>query len=741
MATQLADGLPSPVLSRKEGSSWSGDLLGGFAAMLVALPSAIAFGVVVYAPLGPNAASEGALSGVLGTIVLGCVAALFGGTDRLVTAPSAPAAAVLGGLVAELIEPGGAALRPELVPAALAAATFGCGLLQLLFGAVGGGRIIKFIPYPVVSGYLSGVGTMIVIGQLPKLLGSSTVLAPSSWDPVSIAVGFSAALGMFVFPRVTRRIPAVVLTLAFAIALYFCLAVHDPRLLLLEGNARLIGPISSAGGAAAMPLAILHGLTELPKSLLHGALMPVLALAVLLSIDTLKTSVMLDSLTRTRHRSNRELVAQGLANAASALSGGLAGSGATGPTLVNLTSGGRTRLSGFSAGASALLALALWRWIEWVPVPALSGILVVVGVRMVDRSSFRLLVRRSTILDFVVIASVVVAAIAFSLIVAAGVGVGMAILLFLREQVSDSVVRRRARGDERFSKRKRLPEEMDLLRARGATTVIFELRGTLFFGTADQLYSELEPTLATARHVILDLSHVRSVDITAAQLLVQLEQRLADLGAWLVFSGLSGKLPDGQQLESYFHQVGLTRHARQVKVCPELDDALEWVEDRLLSPGPDARREEAAPLPLAGIDLMRGFAASEIAELERCCRELELKAGERLFAGGASGDEIFFVRSGRVRVEFVSAGGVRHHIATFSRGDFLGDLAFLDRQTRTAEAFAETPARLYAMARHRFNELSIREPRVGARVFARLATVLSLRLRQTDGELLALQDD
>ena len=219
---------------------------------------------------------------------------------------------------------------------------------------------------------------------------------------------------------------------------------------------------------------------------LADLLVPDLTLAVLLSIDTLKTCVVTDALTCTRHNSNRELVAQGLGNLASLTIGGVPGAGTMGATLVNISSGGATRLSVIFEGVLALAAfLLLASLIAWVPIAALSGILIVIGVKMFDWSSLHLLRQRSTVLDFAVIVAVIVVAVTVSLIAASAVGIALAILLFLREQIGGSIVRRRTVASQTRSKQMRLPEEMAILEKHGGRAAIFELQGSLFFGTVD----------------------------------------------------------------------------------------------------------------------------------------------------------------------------------------------------------------------------------------------------------------
>ncbi|TAL09839.1 MAG: SulP family inorganic anion transporter, partial [Nitrospirae bacterium] len=195
MTTPVASATPGP-------GTRTGDAWGGLAAMLVALPSAIAFGLLIYSPLGPAYAAVGAMAGILGTIAIGLVAPVFGGTPRLISAPCAPAAAVIAALVLELLDPdspkAGGGLQPEHILLLLALVAVLSGGLQFLFGAIGGGRLIKYIPYPVVAGYLSGVGVLIFLSQVPKLFGlpKGTALltglaSPTFWKVPSVVVGIA----------------------------------------------------------------------------------------------------------------------------------------------------------------------------------------------------------------------------------------------------------------------------------------------------------------------------------------------------------------------------------------------------------------------------------------------------------------------------------------------------------------------------------------------------------------------
>ena len=723
-----------------------GEFWGGLAAMLVALPSAIAFGVTIFSPLGSTWAAQGAIAGILGTIALGFVAPAFGGTNRLITAPCAPAAAVLSAFAIGLMQKGTA---PESALLMIALVSLMSGLLQIGFGLAGLGRLIKYMPFPVVSGYLSGVGLIIIISQVPRFLGVpkgthfwQSLGSPGMWQWQGMVVGGVTVLVMLFATKVTKAVPAAILGLVSGVLAYFALALYYPALLELAGNKLIIGQLggSTEGGFFQAMVGRWKTFGGVNPSDLKFLITPALTLAVLLSIDTLKTCVVLDALTRTRHNSNRELIGQGLGNLASTAVGGMAGSGQMGATLVNLSSGGQTRISGLIEGGLALVAfLILGQFIAWVPIAGLAGILIVVGFRMFDRHSLHLLKSRSTILDFVVIVAVVAVALSVSLIAASAVGIGLAIMLFIREQVGGAVVRRKTYANQMFSKQMRLPDEMEVLTQRGDQAVIFELQGSLFFGTTDQLYTALEPDLKTRKYVVLDMRRVQSVDFTAAHMLEQVQGMLAERDCYLIFSQLPRAAPSGQDMKRYFQTMGLVRSERHVRAFRELDAALEWVEDQILQ---ERRLERAVerPLELNEIEVFKGRKEDTLSELTACLVPRSVKDGEVIFHRGDEGDELFLIRRGAVRIMLPIVGKHSHHLATFGRGDFFGEMTFLDRDPRSADAVAGADTDLFVLSRERFDALADHHKRLGMNLLEGLAKALAIRLRHTNTELRTLED-
>ena len=724
----------------------SGDFWGGLAAMLVALPAAVAFGVSIYAAIAPGYAALGALAGIVGASVIGLIAALLGGTDRLISAPSAPAAAVLSAFAIGLVEegmPAGDIVLLLLMLGILA------GLFQILLGVIGIGRLIRYIPYPVVSGYLTGVGLIIIGSQIDKLLGApdgtpwhEALISPWQWNWQAVTIGVATIATMLLAPRLTQRAPGTILGIVAGIVVYFLLATQDPALLNSADNPLLVGSPGVGGtGYYAAIVTRWRDIGDLRLSQIAALLGSALTLAVLLSIDTLKTCVVLDQMTRSQHNSNRELVAQGVANVAASSVGGMPGSGTMGPTLVNLASGGMTRASSLVEGLSALIfALLLSNFIAWLPVAALAGILIVVGVRMIDREALRFVLSPSTVFDFAVVVTVVVVALRVGLIAASGVGVAMAILLFLREQIGGAVVRRKLYVNQRSSSWHRPEAETRILEEKGNQAVIFELQGSLFFGTTQQLFSELDPELQTRRFIILDFRRVQSVDVTAAHMLCQVRDALTEHGAMLLLSDIRKNLPNGRNLRELLEQTGVTGNAESVRLFGELDSAIEWVEEQMLGQTGQATPVQETPLELMEMEMFQQRKDETLADLEARLKKVTYPAGATVYSRGQEDGAIYLIRRGAVKIFAPLGGGRLRHVASYGRGDFFGGLGFLDGRPRGNDAVTASEAEFFVLTAEQFNLLADEHKRLAIALLTAIARSLAQRLRHADTEIAMLHE-
>jgi SulP family sulfate permease len=717
-----------------------GDFWGGFASMLVALPASVAFGVTIYSAISPQYAVFGALAGILGATALGLIAPTFGGTDRLISAPCAPAAAVLSAFAIELVRQGAS---PQTIVLLLTVLGILTGLIQMFIGFMGAGRLIKYIPYTVVSGYLSGVGLIIIGSQIPRFVGASPDLswwavgiAPEMWDMRSIIVGLTTVGVALISPRFTQAIPSTILGLVAGVLAYVGLAQNDVSMQTLTDNRLVLGALGASGeGYLATITGRWNDIGDLKLSQIAALFGSALTLAALLSIATLKTCVVIDQMTRTRHEPNRELFAQGLANISASAIGGIPGAGTMGASMVNLSSGASTRVSGIVEGALVLVAaLVLGKFLAWIPIATLAGILIVVGLRMIDPKPLKFLESRATVFDFAVVMVVIAFALTIGLIAAAAAGVALSILLFVREQVGGTVVRHKTFVNQRSSTWYRPEAEMRLIAQKGDKAIIFELQGSLFFGTTYELYSALEPELKIRDYVILDLRRVQSVDITAANMLNLVRDVLKERGVPLLLSHVREQLPNGRNLVEFLRQTGLIDDSGAVQVFKTLPAAIEWVEDKIVG---DLEKPELAetPLNLQEMDLFQGHKDATMAELESRMQKREYKAGETIYAIGDDEPELYLIRTGSVRITAPIAGSRQvHHIASYGRGDFFGGMSFLDEHARSDNAIAQTDIEVFVLTREQFHLLTENHKKLSLLLMTAISRTLAQRLRHADGE-------
>ena len=492
-----------------------GDFFGGVAAGVIALPLALAFGVA--SGLGPAA-------GLYGAIATGIVAAVFGGTPVQITGPTGPMTLVVAGVVATNTLPSGAVDLPRVVGIIVLA-----GLLQIALGLFRVGAYIRYVPYPVISGFMSGIGVIIILQQLFPMFGAE----PPSSDPLSIlrqlpllggnvkwgAVALSALTiaTVFILPRFTKAVPASLVALVTLTGLAA----------LLKLDVSVIGEIPSGLPSLVMPALDFQQLPSLTAAALQ--------LAFLGAIDSLLTSLVADNLTRTQHDSNRELVGQGLGNIAAGLIGGIPGAGATMRTVVNVEAGGKSRLSGVIHGLFlAAVLLGLSGLVQHVPLAVLAGLLVAVGIGIIDYRgiSHILKVPRS---DAFLMLFVLVLTVFTDLIIAVAAGLIVASFVFMKK-VSDITARQTTLtpvADEPWADELTIP---DAIRNK---LLIKHVDGPLFFGFASQFLDIARQAATQSRLLVLRMDRISYMDQTGVYALKDALTRLIAAGVRVLVVGVS----------------------------------------------------------------------------------------------------------------------------------------------------------------------------------------------------------
>ena len=526
-----------------------GDILGGVTAGIVALPLALAFGVTAFSVLThygyslEEASSIGAKAGLYGAIGLSILAAIFGGTATQISGPTAPMTTVSIKVVAVALTGAAVASQADTLDRALPMilATFMVGgLMQISFGILKLGKYIRFIPYSVVSGFMTGIGVIIIITSIFPFFGSANPIeegfAPSlgvilnihelpqqiNWQAALLSV-LSIAI-IYLFPRINKVIPSPLVALILVSAFSYFVLHPD--------SVTVIGTIPQELPAIHFEMFTWFTVAEWEIILMYG-----LALSVLGLIDSLLTSVVADNITKTKHDSNRELIGQGIGNVAVAFLGGLPGAGATMRTVVNVKSGGKTRLSGVISGLLLLVILLVAApLVGHIPQPVLSGILITVGIGIIDYKGIGH-IRKIPTSDAIVMVVVLLLTVFWDLIMAVGFGMVIASIAFMKKMSEIA---------EENTEMAELSEHMDEIQWEDEVKIsdedakkvyIKHLYGPLFFGFSTRL-KEMVSQLPDIKVFIIRMERVPYMDQSGTYALEEIISDLKDKGITVVITGL-----------------------------------------------------------------------------------------------------------------------------------------------------------------------------------------------------------
>nr|VFK50668.1 MAG: sulfate permease, SulP family [Candidatus Kentron sp. TUN]VFK54160.1 MAG: sulfate permease, SulP family [Candidatus Kentron sp. TUN]VFK56193.1 MAG: sulfate permease, SulP family [Candidatus Kentron sp. TUN] len=533
-----------------------GDIYGGLTAAVVALPLALAFGV---------SSGAGPIAGLYGAIFVGLFAAIFGGTPAQISGPTGPMTVVMAAIFTQYTT-----LYPNdpMLGAALAfTVVIMGGAFQIVFGLLGIGRYINLVPAPVISGFMSGIGVIIISLQIGPLLGHGAKTDPLASmqalpgiivNPVTDALilGLITLGIVYLIPKRINRILPASLT-----ALIICTAI--PLVFFIDSNATTLGDIPSGLPVPRLPTFELTLLMDMVKS---G-----LILALLGSIDSLLTSLVADNITRTHHDSNRELIGQGIGNVVAGLFGGLPGAGATMRTVANVNAGGGTPISG-ALHATVLLTIVLGAGVlaSYIPHAVLAGILIKVGTDIIDWDYLKRL-HRTPKVGVIIMFTVLLVTVFVDLITAVAIGVIMASLVFVKRMADLQLAGITAITDPDEGNLLNR-EETDIMKKAHGRILLFHLGGPMSFGSAKGMvrqFSKLDEHDA----LVLDLSDVPIIDYTTSRAIEDI----------------------------ILYTQGLGRHVFLVGACDTVTDALEkqWILDHIAKEHQCARRIDALKYALS----------------------------------------------------------------------------------------------------------------------------------------------
>jgi sulfate permease, SulP family len=708
------------------------EIVAGLVSSTIAIPLAMAFGMFAFVTLGDEYFAYGAMAGLVSAVIAGFVCVLLGDRSTRVYAPRITTTFFLGLLLYSLLHRAPTIdAEPDVAATLLVffAIILLGGLLQALFGLLRLGSLIKFAPYPVMAGFQNMAAVLLFLVQLGNVLGfehnirfTRVLGSLGQARPLSALVAAFTFAAMWNARRITTKVPPILVGLGCGIIAYYALAAC--------GLGDLLGPVIGSKIASAAMRTVWIDFSGLPmaaplESAASVILPSALALAVIASIDALLCAKLTGQPGELRAGDDRLLIRLGIANAVSAGFGGITTGINIGPSLANRALGGRSWLSVIVNAAAVLVAATLlFPMLGYLPRAVLSAAIMVIAIQHLDPWTRQLAARliqpdapqRGAIaLDLGVSLFVSVLSIAVNVVLAVFIGIMLALLLFAI-RMSRSNIRRLYRCDTVRSRRYRDPAELEVLHVKGASVLVIELQGALFFGTADRLAQIVDSETAKGTTaVLLELRRVTEIDSTGGRILGDIDAALAARGVRLALV-LSGRTETAARLADIF------QHDR---FFPDIDRAIEWAEDELLR---TAETGQASELPLDQVPLLRDFSAKQVDRLRGFLEPVTWPAGHIVFRHGDPGSALYLVTKGRASVHLRhDDGDIR--LVTFAVGAVFGELALLDRGPRSATVTVDDDLAGFGLNEESFAALREKQPDLAIKLLSALGRELSIRIR------------
>jgi len=763
---RLAPNCADPALAAHP----AGAINGAIAGTLVSVPQTMAYGLLVGGVLGGAWSGIGVLAALYGAVVGGLIAAVLGGSPVTVAGPRATTALVFAALVAQfrhspalagLADPEGVALALGSVAIMLA------GVMQMALGGLRLGKLARYIPHPVVAGFLNGSALLVLASQVWVATGISPAgAAPailshlSELRPATLLLALATTAVIVLTPRLTRRVPPPLVGLVLGTVGYHLLAIlgwGEPlggtlaplpdhfALRLVVGDA--VGVLSGAHGA----------------DLILGMLPAAASIATLASLDALLSITATDALTLRRSDGDRELVAQGLGNLACGGLGLLPSSGSLARTSAALRAGGTTALSPILVALFTLVVtLVLAPQIGLLPQAVMAGLLMAVGLDLFDKWTPRLLGRlldgweaaRAVAGDLVAVALVVATSLLVNLAAAVGVGVGVSLIAFVL-QMAHTPVRRSYRASALMARMQGDEARRRFIEIHGHRIAVIEMDGALFFGSVAALEAQVDAlAVEGVHHVILDLKRIKDVDSTGANALLRLHTKLDRADGLLVVSYVERErrrrrdAPASRDRRHDFTErriwrkldlLGVVEALGHERMAPDTDTAIRLCERHLAESGGGSDGVAGAAAAFQS-GILRGLETDCRRRLLSYVTRHDYAPGEHVFHQGDSPDSVYVLVRGRVEVVIDLPRTERKlRVQTMSAGAVFGEMAMIAPAPRSANLVAVEPTSCYRLSTSAFARLKAEQPDLAFALIANVAHIFAERLRATNALMAELE--
>jgi len=714
----------------------------GISAAFVLVAMMLPLGLIAFAPLGEYAVEAGLRAALAAAIFGNLTALVLSGALLPNEVPRASSVFLFAAFVLRIA--GDSQLRAsptqgvvEILYLAALCLTL-TGIIQIAFGVLRLGNIARFVPYPVVAGLMSGLAISLVIYELPEILGTHGVGEEAEHHGINGWTLAVALMTIAVFVLVRRRWPSLPSKL-------IGLAAGTAAAVLITGliNGADVGPRVPFLGKIPTPDALLPVLSADGVALAlrfgYDLLVTALAIAVVGSLDSLLAAVgESDGPLDTAHHPNRLLIALGCGNLVSSLFGGVPVAYSSHHALAT-HHGGERKLVSSIATTTTLVLLLLYGapLLQLIPVAALSAMMLVIAVGLIDRWAGSTIdrVRRGQydselIVNIALVVLVAGVTIAFGLVAAVITGLILSMGLFLAV-MNRSLIRSVRSGASRGSRRVYPPEQASLLRVEGHRIKLVELDGAIFFGTADRMAFEAMKAAEGAQFLILDLRRVTMIDASGALMLQKLNRLLREQGVTLLLAHISATSKLGRAVQG----AGVFTQRHHTDWFDDADRALEWAEHQLLEQAQswDVDHE----LAIGEFALMEGLSPDELQFMKPYLDRQLFPARAALYHEGQLGDRLYLLARGAVSIvaEDPEAKGKHRRVVTLAPGVIFGESAMIEGGTRSVTAVAEDEVVTYSLSRSNLDAIQARNPELYRRIVLNMLSHVSGLLRMTSSIL------
>jgi sulfate permease, SulP family len=703
------------------------DVLGGAAASVLTVTFGLSYALLIFAgPLAPDL-SYGVAATFISSAVLAATIALGSSLPIAIAGPESSTAAMTGILASSMVEhmaatnPAAPVLGPVIVTFALASVT--TGIVLCGFGVTRMGRAIRYVPYPVVGGFLGATGCLILLGAVRVITGQRLQLA--SLDRFANVITLSE------------------LAAACAMAVVLYLTWHRSRssfglpIILIGGTIaahvafRLVGVSSAEAQAIGWtfqpppPAAFIlpwspKEIGQYPWSTLPDLAGNLIAVIFVTATSTLFNTTGVEVAVQREANLERELNVTGIANMLSGAFGGYTGCISISRTVLNFKSGATGRLSGLTVAAiSALMLVFAPMLLGYMPKFVLGGLLIYLAADTLHKWIVQSR-RRLSVTEYLSLLAIIVIIVQWGFIAGILIGVVIGCTTFALSASRIDSIKYSFDGSEYRSSLDRSRDDQAVLSAHGGKIQGLNLQSYLFFGSANRLYQHVKALLARhpeCRYLVFDFKLVTGIDSSAAYSFAQIKRAAQDLGIKLVLVHLAPAAEKALRSSEFV--------SKEVTIAPELDHALEWCENEIITQHQGLAQEEANLRDwfshILGSD-------ADAMELIGRCERLEVEAGETIVRSGEAAESMHFILDGRVGIMVPGDQGGTTRVRSLGRYTTIGEMGLVSQAPRSATIQAEVASVLYVLSTHQFEAIKSENPALGQKLLTYFVTVMAERL-------------